>query len=108
MIRKEDCANVSEEEFEKLVLPHDKKIDEYLKEISYDYVAFYLASGYELSALWEGPLRTHVNSALQVFCDPESLFNDFDYEKLEKILEEKYNLKIINFETSEIIESKNL
>ena len=106
MIRKENCKDVTDEEFEKLVLPHNDMIDKYLAEISYEYVAFYLATGYDLSALWEGTLKTHVNSALQVFCDSQNILDQFDYEKLKKILRDKYNLEIISTDTCEMIRTK--
>lgn len=59
----------------------------------YEYVAHYLAIGFEMSALWKCTLEQQVNSALTRFTD---LLIDriFDYDKLDKILKDKYILKI--------------
>lgn len=58
----------------------------------YEYVAHYLAIGFEMSALWKCTLEQQVNSALTRFTD---LLIDgiFDYDKLDKILKDKYILK---------------
>ena len=51
MIRKNSCGNITDEEFLNIVIPFDKKIDKYLIKHMYEYVAHYLAVGYEMSAL---------------------------------------------------------
>lgn len=103
MIRKNDLKDVTDEEFENIIIPFENEIDKYIDSIIYDYVAFYLAKGYELSALWECPLRNQINSALCRFNDV-SVQNEFNYKKLYKILEKKYSLKIIDDKTSQMIE----
>lgn len=68
----------------------------------YEYFAHYLAVRYETSALWECTLEQQVNSALTRFTDP--LFDGiFDYNKLDKILKDKYKLKIVDRKTSQMI-----
>ena len=61
MIRKNSCGNITDEEFLNIVIPFDRKMDKYLM---YEYIAHYLAIGYEMSALWECTLVQQVNSAL--------------------------------------------
>ena len=102
MIRKNNLEDVTDEEFENIVIPFDNEIDKYINNIIYDYVAFYLAKGYELSTLWECPLKNQINSALNIFNDV-SINNGFNYKKLDKILDKKYSLKIIDKKTSQMV-----
>ena len=84
MIRKR-LTEVSEEEFLKIVEPHNRVIDNYIENTVYDFVAFYLAKGYELSALWESSLKSHVHSAINTL-EGIKFIKDYDYEKLKLIL----------------------
>ena len=102
MIRKNSCGNISDEEFLNIVIPFDRKMDKYLIKYMYEYVAHYLAVGFEMSALLKCTLEQQVNSALTRFTDP-LLDGIFDYDKLDKILKDKYKLKIINRKTSQMI-----
>ena len=79
-----------------------KKMDKYLIKYMYEYVAHYLAVGYEMSALWECTIEQQVNSALTRFTDP-LLDGIFNYDKLDKILKDKYQLKIVDRKTSQMI-----
>lgn len=102
IIRKNSCGNITDEEFLNIIIPFDKKMDRYLIKYMYEYVAHYLAVRYEMSALWECTLEQQVNSALTRFTDP--LFDGkFDYNKLDKILKDKYKLKIVDRKTSQMI-----
>lgn len=102
MIRKNSCGNITDEEFLNIVIPFDKKMDKYLIKYMYEYVAHYLAVGYEMSALWECTIEQQVNSALTRFTDP-LLDGIFNYDKLDKILKDKYKLKIVDRKTSQMI-----
>lgn len=68
----------------------------------YEYVAHYLAIWFEMSALWKCTLEQQVNSALTRFTDP-LIDGIFDYDKLDKILKDKYILKVIYRKTSQMI-----
>lgn len=98
MIRKR-LTEVSEEEFLKIVEPHNRVIDNYIENTVYDFVAFYLAKGYELSALWESSLKSHVHSAINTL-EGIKFIKDYDYEKLKLLLLEKYSLLITDDETT--------
>ena len=102
MIRKNSCGNITDEEFLNIIIPFDKKMDKYLIKYMYEYVAHYLAVGYEMSALWECTIEQQVNSALTRFTDP-LLDGIFNYDKLDKILKDKYKLKIVDRKTSQMI-----
>lgn len=68
----------------------------------YEYVVHYLAIGFEMSALWKCTLEQQVNSALTRATDP-LIDGIFDYDKLDKILKDKYILKVIYIKTSQMI-----
>ena len=102
MIRKNYCGNITDEVFLNIIIPFDKKMDKYLIKFMYEYVAHYLVIWFEMSALWECTLEQQVNSALTRFTDP--LFDGiFDYDKLDKILKDKYKLKIGDRKTPQMI-----
>ena len=68
----------------------------------YEYVVHYFAVGYEMSALWKCTIEQQVNSAFTRFTDL-LLDGIFDYDKLDKILKDKYKLKIVDRKTSQMI-----
>ena len=74
-------------------------IDNYIENTVYDFVAFYLAKGYELSALWESSLKSHVHSAINTL-EGIKFIKDYDYEKLKLIILQKYSLLITDDETT--------
>lgn len=95
MFRK-DFETIPDDEFLELVEPHNVAISEYInKNILYEFVAFYIAKGYELNALWEENLTSHVNSAIEHLSAVE-FKNSYDYDKLKKVLEEQYSLIVVN------------
>lgn len=52
MIRKRNGKDITDEEFLNIILPFENVLEEYfIKNIVYEFVAFYLAKGYEMSAL---------------------------------------------------------
>lgn len=102
MIRKNSCINITDEKFFNTIIPFDKKMNKYLINYMYEYVAHYLTVGYEMSALWECTIEQQINSALTRFTDP-LLDGIFNYDKLDKILKDIYELKIIVRKTSQIV-----
>lgn len=98
--------NISDEEFVKVVEPHNKAIDEYLRDkVVYEFVAFYLATGYELNALWESSLLAHYNGALESLCGV-SFKNLNEFDKVKSILKNKYNLIVVNEEPLQFAQKK--
>ena len=87
-------CDITDKEFEKVYLPFYNNINEYLNNyVIPDLVAFYLANGYSRHCLSDCPLRSHINSAIDVFncrCDISRLI-----PKLKEILKMKYNLIIV-------------
>lgn len=103
MIRKRTGKDITDEEFLNIILPFENVLEEYfINNIVYEFVAFYLAKGYEMSALWECPLQHQINSAIETLSGIR-IKNKFDNNKLYKILKNKYSIKIIDTNTSQMI-----
>lgn len=103
MIRKRNRKDITDEEFENIILPFENVLKEYfIKNIVYEFIAFYLARGYEMSSLWECPLQHQIKSAIETLSRIRTK-DKFDNNKLNKILEDKYSIKIIGTNTSQMI-----
>ena len=103
MIRKRNEKDITDEEFLNIILPFENVLEDYfIKNIIYEFVAFYLAKGYEMSALWECPLQHQINSAIETLAGIR-IKDTFDINKLNKILKDKYSTKIIDANTSQMI-----
>ena len=103
MIRKRNGKDIIDEEFLNIILPFENVLEEFfIKNIIYEFVAFYLAKGYEMSSLWECPLQHQINSAIETLSSIR-IQDKFDNNKLNKILKEKYSIKIIDTNTYQMI-----
>lgn len=103
MIRKRNRKDITDEEFLNIIVPFENVLEEYfIKNVVYEFVAFYLAKGYEMSSLWECPLQHQINSAIETLSRIR-IKDKFDNNKLNKILKEKYSIKIIDTNTSQMI-----
>lgn len=95
MFRKEDGKDISDEEFEELIEPFGDACYRYLHDdILPEYIAFYLAEGVKLKALFSNTYRIHINSAADVF----NIKYDYEFvkNKVTRILAEKYHLRVIS------------
>ena len=102
MIRKRNEKDITDEEFLNIILPFENVLEKYfINNIVYKFVAFYLAKGYEMSALWECPLQHQINSAIETLAGIR-IKDKFDNNKLHKILKDKYSIKIIDTNTSQM------
>ena len=95
MFLKDTGADVTEDEFNNIILPFDNKIHKYLQQDTIpSFCAFYIAEGFRTSSLFENSYNIYLNEALD-------LFNDFpkDLESIKasttKLLKEKYRLEVI-------------
>ena len=103
MIRKRNGKDITDEEFLNIILPFENVLEKYfINNIVYEFVAFYLAKGYEMSALWECLLQHQINSAIETLAGIR-IKDKFDNNKLYKILKNKYYIKIIDTNTSQMI-----
>ncbi len=95
MFRK-SAGNITDEEFEKIIIPFGKNVDDYiLKYILYDFVAFYIASGYERSVFSKTTLKAEFNTAVELLGNINSN-QCFDSKKIADILQTKFSLKIVS------------
>ena len=95
LFRFEDGKDITEEEFNTIVSPFlDICHDHLEREVVPEYVSFYIATGYNMSALWEDTFDIFIGSALDMFN-----FECKDYDALKvkviEILCNKYKLKVV-------------
>lgn len=103
MIRKRNGKDITDDEFLSIILPFKNVLEEYfINNIIYEFVAFYLAKKYEMSALWECPIQHQINSPIETLAGIR-IKDKFDYNKLNKILKDKYSIKIIDTNSSQMI-----
>jgi hypothetical protein len=98
MFRSKKDMDMSDEEFEKITRPHNEMWDDFMNEfIIPECCAFYLASGYETSSVWEASFDTHINTMLSMLSQS---YSDVDVDKMKErislILKVKYNYIIVN------------
>lgn len=95
MFHKNSDEDITDEEFETYIEPHRELTEQFLQEfIMPEYIAFYIASGYNHHALWEGTFSQHYNSAADLFnYFPED--TSVIVENIKKILRIKYSLAIV-------------
>ena len=96
MFRMEDGKDLTDKEFEDITYPHQLQTELFLEEyIIPEYVAFYIASGYYESAIWEGSFDILINSSADVF---NYIINDKNKLKkaIIKLLRSKYSLNVIS------------
>ena len=89
-----DKEDITDKEFEEILLPFYNNYNEYLINfVIPDAVAFYLANGYSRNCLSDCPLINHIYSALDIFnvrCNVNDLM-----QQIKLILRIKHNLKIV-------------
>lgn len=96
MVRKvEDLRKMSNKEYKKLTDTFFEKLTEYIKnDISNQYIAKYLYLAYQNDYLWEEDLKRIISSSIEGI--ELTVEETYDINKVKKILEEEYKLKIIN------------
>ena len=96
MVRKvEDLRKMSTKEYKKLTDMFFKKLDKYIEnDISNQYIAKYLYLAYQNDYLWEEDLKRIISSSIEGI--ELTIEETYNINKVKKILEEQYKLKIIN------------
>lgn len=97
MFRNENGKDITAEEFSSLIEPFDDICHNYLhNEIFPEYIAFYLATGVQMKALFSTAYKIHINSAADVFNIK------YNYESLKSkvtaVLANKYHLRVTSEE----------
>ena len=89
-----DMDDVSDEDFDNVVLPCQNKLHEYVQNTFLDeYVAYNISVYYRGNAMWDEPFATQVKSAVEDLAQFSQ--NDCNYSKIKDILENKYKLKVV-------------
>ena len=98
--------DISDEDFDKMNKPFVEAINNYVKDTFInEYMAYYIASGYNMSTLFEGSLSGVINAAIDDLCSIHYGSKE-DIEKLKRLLKEKYNLLLTSDTRLEIEEIK--
>lgn len=88
---------ISDEEFEKTIEQFDNDLDTWFlehKDIIEEFVAYYISKGIEYNCLWNGAFVGLVNGAIDTLSG-YFVGKNVDRSKLNTILSEKYNLRLI-------------
>lgn len=93
MIRNES-GDINNVVFEKVIVPFNEFIHNHIKDnIINEYIAFYIASSYEMDALYESSIMLAFGEAVDSLRQVSNM--DFDTAIIKELLKEKYNLEII-------------
>lgn len=106
MIRQnKDLSKMSDDEFENIVIPFENKISDYVYENIVDnYVAYYIATAYNMNALWDGKIELTIESAIDKLGN--YLSDNYNIKKIKSILEKEYKLKVVSDDPTDIKEIK--
>jgi len=97
---------VSEDVFDEIVHDFDSGCDEWFlnnRQIIDEFIAFYISSGIKHNALWRGSIDGLINGAVETLAG-YIVSESVDMDALNKILLEKYQLKLTNENPAEFEE----
>lgn len=88
-----DLNDIDDDTFLNVVLPFEDKVNDYvMTTFIYDYLAYYIATKYNMNAMWSCSMKQEVNSALCTLCSFEEA--SIDYKKVKDLLFKKYHLRM--------------
>ena len=94
MLRKDNSKDVTDKEFNDFVEPHGNMVEHFIEKIiAPEVVAFYIATGYYKSAIWEGSFQILINDALE-FINCSIKDSAGLKENIKNLLYTKYLLKV--------------
>ena len=83
--------DISDEDFEEVNQPFIEDIHQYVRNnFIFEYLAYYIATGYRNDALWAGKLSGLFNGAIDELCGLQFGLNG-DIERLREILKDSFN-----------------
>jgi len=101
-------GDITDEECETILEPHMKEFDNFVYEfLAPEAIAFYLASGYRESSVWESSFQQHINSVLDMLNQVKleaSVYQNIKKNSI-RILKLKYGLIVSNENPLEFIDS---
>lgn len=83
---------LTDEEFLNITQFHTNIITEYLEEVLYDFIPYYIATAIKCNALWDNNFKRIVNTSLEAF-SPYRFRNKIDYDRIKQTLRKDYNIK---------------
>ena len=96
MFLKDTGTDITEDEFNNIILPFDNLCHDYLQqEIIPTYAAFYIAEGFKTNSLFDNSYDVYLNEALDLFNDfPKNL--EIIKSNTTKFLKQKYGYEVIS------------
>ncbi len=97
MFLKSGVNDISDDEFNLIISPHGDKVNQFVEEyIMPEVIAFYLATGYYGSCMYEESLHIHINSIIAEVFNGEEKDRPKLIDNIKKVLRIKYGLIVIN------------
>ena len=97
MFLKSGVNDISDDEFELIISQHGDIVNQFVEEyIMPEVIAFYLATGYYGSCMYEESLQIHINSIIAEVFNSEEEDRPRLIDNIKKILRIKYGLIVIN------------
>ena len=110
MIREVSSKDIqySDKELNKILKKYDDEVMNYVKNtLLYELASFQLASAYNHDCIWpDSSLENEYIEAMGFLSFVKPAFKKIDKNKINRILEEKYSLKVINDDPIKIEEIK--
>lgn len=95
MLRKKYDGDISNDDFKNIVIPFEKVTTDFLNNLAYEFIAYYLATGYETNSIWDDALDLHIADCLERF-NGITIKSNFNKDYLKTILLSKYHFTIAN------------
>lgn len=102
LLSKEEEENLSDEDFDKLMDGFEEDLDRYIKDMLENYLAYYIVTGYKMSAISENKLEVLSRTAITLLNGSREKLYDLNVVK--KKLEKNYGLKITDDDRTAIEE----
>lgn len=97
MFLKSGIKDINDDEYNLIISPHGVKVHQFVEEyIMPEVIAFYLATGYYGSCMYEESLQIHINSIIAEVFTSEEEERARLIDNIKKILRIKYGLIVIN------------
>ncbi len=103
ILDKKDLVKLSDDEYFKLVRPFDRKVKKHISQnIINQFVAFYIATGFEMDSICNDKFYLLVERAVIELAQVG--FDSCSIKKIKSILKKEYGLKVTADDPTEIID----
>ena len=83
---------LTDKEFLSISQFHSNMITEYLENVLYDFIPYYIATAIKCNALWDNNFKRIVNTSLEAV-SPYRFRNKIDYNRIKQTIRKDYNIK---------------